>query len=388
MDHDILAKMNFAKMRARQTPSLIQTAYSELIEQLESAPAAPRYPLNGSMASQSKGDKTYWYYMGYSLVSGARKREYVGPAGDPETDEKVAAFNKAKEAWRRRIELVRMLDSYGLPKLDATSAAIIDSIARSGFFNMRGVIVGSLAFQTYAGLLGRKSVLFGERTTDVDFAQFHSVAINLSGRVEPEIYDQLRAIDKTFEPISTIRSEAASAFKNAAGFKVEFLTPNRGSDEHQDRLATMPTFGNVKAQPLRFLDFLIHDPVHAALLYRDGVLVSVPQPERYAIHKLIVATRRDATRPDKIRKDISQAGMLIGIYAEDGRGYRLWQCWKEAWDRGPAWRKALKQGAGMLEDDAHQALTQLLHEGAAEDGLDFDQYGLDISASQSRMTPR
>ena len=49
----------------------------------------------------------------------------------------------------------------------------------------------------------------------------------------------------------------------------------------------------------------------------NGVqLVSVPQPARYAVHKLIIATRRE--RPaDKVRKDIAQATELFIALAED-----------------------------------------------------------------------
>ena len=41
------------------------------------------------------------------------------------------------------------------------------------------------------------------------------------------------------------------------------------------------------------LDFLIRDPVRTVLLHRSGVPVLVPSPERFAVHKLIVATRRE-----------------------------------------------------------------------------------------------
>ncbi|WJI64332.1 GSU2403 family nucleotidyltransferase fold protein [Mesorhizobium sp. C416B] len=41
----------------------------------------------------------------------------------------------------------------------------------------------------------------------------------------------------------------------------------------------------------RFLDFLIRDPIRTALLHRSGLPVLVPSPQRYAIHKLIVASR-------------------------------------------------------------------------------------------------
>ncbi|WP_371932344.1 GSU2403 family nucleotidyltransferase fold protein [Roseibium sp. MMSF_3361] len=55
-------------------------------------------------------------------------------------------------------------------------------------------------------------------------------------------------------------------------------------------------------------------------MYRSGVLVQVPRPERFAIHKLIVADRRQHG-PDalKAHKDRAQAAL----------------------DPGPAWRKRI-----------------------------------------------
>ncbi|MCT7377950.1 nucleotidyltransferase domain-containing protein [Chelativorans sp. EGI FJ00035] len=80
---------------------------------------------------------------------------------------------------------------------------------------------------------------------------------------------------------------------------VEFLTPAFGDE----KVKPLPALG-VSAQALNYLNFLIADPLRAVALYRSGVLVQVPRPERFAIHKLIVADRRYGG-PDqlKARKD-------------------------------------------------------------------------------------
>src|SRR5262249_11557827 len=55
----------------------------------------------------------------------------------------------------------------------------------------------------------------------------------------------------------------------------------------------------------------------AALLSRDGVvLVNLPHPVRYALHKLLVYGERDAAFRAKAHKDLQQAGMLLGFYKE------------------------------------------------------------------------
>ena len=111
------------------------------------------------------------------------------------------------------------------------------------------------------------------------------------------------------------------------------------------------------ALPLRFLDYLIHKPVRAAALYRSGVLVHVPQPARYAVHKLIVATRRATKATEKARKDIEQSAALIRVLAED-RPDELGDALAEARKRGPAWRQAVAKGARRLPADARKVLER------------------------------
>lgn len=59
----------------------------------------------------------------------------------------------------------------------------------------------------------------------------------------------------------------------------------------------------------------------------------VPAPERYAVHKLIVASRRlaDALGRAKTR----QGEILTNVY-------------EEAWERGSSWQEAIRQGIAML----------------------------------------
>jgi hypothetical protein len=67
----------------------------------------------------------------------------------------------------------------------------------------------------------------------------------------------------------------------------------------------------VALSPLKFLDYLIERPGLAVLLDRaDAVLVNLPDPARYGLHKLIVAHERGARHP-KHGKDIAQALALI-----------------------------------------------------------------------------
>ena len=114
---------------------------------------------------------------------------------------------------------------------------------------------------------------------------------------------------------------------------VGFLTPAFGDET----VKPLPALG-VSAQGLNCLDFLIADPIGAVALYRSGVLVQIPRPERFAIHKLIVADRRRGG-PDRLkaRKDRAQAAFLIEVLAED-RPDDLAEAYDDALSRGPRWR--------------------------------------------------
>src|SRR5262249_8543370 len=97
-------------------------------------------------------------------------------------------------------------------------------------------------------------------------------------------------------------------FRSAAKFEVDVLTRYRKRAD-DERPVVLPGL-HFSAQPLRYLVFLIEEPVPAVALYGSGVPVTVPQPARYAVHKLIVAQVRSkvsAKRP----KDLIQAKELI-----------------------------------------------------------------------------
>lgn len=153
----------------------------------------------------------------------------------------------------------------------------------------------------------------GILTGDADLAQDYAI----SGEVEdaiPPIIALLQSIDPSFRAVPHISgSPRSSAFRNSAAYRVEFLTTNRGSEDYADQPVQMPALGGASAEPLRFMDFLIRDPVRTILLHRAGISVVVPDPSRFAVHKPIVAGRRqdDAGGRAKKEKDLRQAGILF-----------------------------------------------------------------------------
>lgn len=232
-----------------------------------------------------------------------------------------------------------------------------------GLFRLRGVLIGTVAFQCYSGLLGVRLPMAAILTGDPDIAQDYAISREVEDSLPP-IVQLLQHVDASFRPVPHISgSGASSAFQNAEGYRVEFLTSNRGSDDYVDQPAKMPALGGASADPIRFLDFLIRDPVRTILLHRSGIPVVVPDPARYAVHKLIVASRRhtDGQGPAKREKDIRQAALLFEALQQTRRSADLALVYNEAWERGPAWQDAIRIGAGMLPaSDADRFKTVLI----------------------------
>ena len=109
----------------------------------------------------------------------------------------------------------------------------------------------------------------------------------------------------------------------------------------------------MQAQALHYLNFLLADPVPAAIPYRSGVLVQIPRPERFAIHKLIVADRRRADDRLKAAKDRAQAALLIAVLAKD-RPEDLAEALEDARARGPRWRDRINASLAKLPESAAQ----------------------------------
>ena len=120
---------------------------------------------------------------------------------------------------------------------------------------------------------------------------------------------------------------------------IEFLTPSFDAEEG---IRDLPALG-VKARALHHLNYLISDPIHAVALYRDGILVQIPRPEKFAIHKLIVADRRrDGPGSFKADKDRQQAAFIIETMTEDCPS-DLWDAYTDAMTRGPRWRERIER---------------------------------------------
>lgn len=332
-----------------------QTVFAELLQRCLDAEFDTLYKERGRFVRVRSRDRLYWHYR--IADEGKERQLYVGPLTDPSITDRVKRFNDIKSDYSERRDIVRGLVAAGFPAPDALTGAIVEAMWKAGFFRLRGVLVGTVAYQAYAGPLGVRLPIAALQTMDVDFAQFWSISENI-GDSMPAVIDVLRGVDSTFVEVPHPNDPlVTAAFRNRGKYRVDILTPNRGAAELQSKPARMKALGGTGAQPLRHLDFLIHDPERSVLLANGGIPVSVPRAERYAVHKLMIAVERN----DQIKaiKDTAQAAALILALAVR-RPRELAEAWKQAWANGRRWRHKLEAGRSRLPREAGEMLKATL----------------------------
>lgn len=349
-----------------------RTLYAELVQRSLDASFETDFSTAGNFVRVPVKGRDYWYF---EETRPEKTRRYVGPAEDPEIAKRVGAFREIKDDLRSRRKLVSTLvRDAGLTAPEPFTGDVVEALEKAGLFRLRAVLVGTVAFQTYAGYLGTRLPGAALQTGDADFAQFHSVSAEVEDSLPPVI-DVLKAVDPTFREVPhRTGAGRTTQYENASHYRIEFLTPNRGSDEHADHASLMPSLGGASAQPLRFLDFLIRDPVRTVLLHRSGVPVLVPSPGRFAVHKLIVATRRERSGVAKREKDLQQASLLVEALDTTRRRDDLAHAFAEAWERGDAWRDALRKGLQMLQPDKHELVDLILSKALDEARIDLEGF--------------
>jgi hypothetical protein len=320
---------------------VVQTTYAELLERCTAATFDQAFPESGSFAVKTLKGRRYWYFQ--TQTEQGRVQRYVGPE-TPELLERIAQHKRTRDDERERRALVSTLvRSFGLPRPLPEIGELVSTLARAGVFRVRSVLIGTVAYQTFPAMLGVKLPGALLQTSDIDIAQFKSVSIAIQDQIPP-LLEVLKNVDKTFRAVPRVgQHNAATSYVAKGGLRIDVLTPNEGPNT--DQAQALPALQS-DAEPLRFLDFLIYEPQHAVLLHNDGVLVTVPAPERFAVHKLIVSIRRPVGTA-KRDKDLSQAGALLEVLAEK-RPIELADAWKEASQRGKKWSQLLLEGASRL----------------------------------------
>ncbi len=279
------------------TPA-IQTLFAELLQQTSAAPAA------GSPYRRERDGIVYHYAK--IPVATERVDLFIGKAGEPEADAQARAYARGMEAAKERRRLVGLLRKAGLAAPYRLLGATLDACAHAGLFRAGAVVIGTAAYMMMEPLVGHYLPGPTLMTGDLDLA---TVDLTLAAEPPERLDAILRRADTSFEPVMQLDPrKPPSRFATRNGFQVDLVTSVRRRGDANPMAMRKLAAG---AAPLRYIDWLVSEPVQTVALFGAGVLVNVPQPARFAIHKLILAQKRDAATRAKRQKDLAQADALI-----------------------------------------------------------------------------
>lgn len=322
-----------------------QTAYAEVFDQLMADSFRSVADLKGTFAKKNVSGREYWYYQ-YRDVDQKVKQIYLGP--NSTRIEKLMATksqqpNTRVESIGKQARAAIVLGNTGMTR---SHFRIIKRMEECGYFKAGGVLIGTHAYACYGNMLGihwRDA----DHTQDVDFAYAgRSIALAMPTNVEVNVHDAITSLEMGFLPATQANGLVGGSYVNPdqPDFRLDFIT-TVGRD--QSELVNFPTL-NVAMIPLQFMEYSLVDLRQVALISDEGaVLVSVPSPARYAMHKLIVAGLREGAYKVKASKDLRQSASLISFLAK----YQpddLMEAWTDLDSRGKGWRSRFEKGVGML----------------------------------------
>ena len=297
----------------KRLPNSLLVQYSELMQNCV-------HPVsdgsNLSFKSKKINNKRYWYL--YISIGKTRREHYLGE----ETTELLDSIEDEKALWlsnaddrELRTRLVNMLIGGGMYALGNDEGKILTLLERNGVFLAGAALVGTLAFRAYANMLG-VSWLTATGTQDVDIAADNRYLLALPRPRRPANLGQL-ILDSGIgyiEVPALNRKQPTTSFRiRNRDFRVDVLTPMRGRDTTRPvKLDAFSTY----ATPLRHLEYLLEDIQPAVLLYGHGIMINVPAPGRFAIHKCAVSQKRRSGSAAKIRKDLGQAEQVLEALLE------------------------------------------------------------------------
>lgn len=275
---------------------------------------------------------------------------YLGAADNPQVQAVAASIRDSRNFSNQRRQLVQMIKRAGVAGPTLETGRLLEALERAGLFDNGLILVGTQAFQLYPIIVGAPLAHEGMLTNDADFA----IASVVSIKGDADLTTILQRADASFKPLNQLRKASLpKRFRASNGFVVEILTPVRSRNDEDP--IPLPNIA-ASATPLHYLEFLIKDATPAVALYGSGVRVKIPQPERYAVHKLIIAAQPERDRA-KRRKDLVQAKELIEALANDN-SEALGVVMNEAAERGPKWKAAMAASLVIL-DEQHKTSERL-----------------------------
>ena len=321
-----------------------QTNFAELFEQARAASLDRSVrDLPGSFNRKTVKGRDYWYWQVRDLQGGNRQ-VYLGP-----DDERLRKLIELQKDGKGRASadlgaLVGACVALGCMTLIPQHFQVINRLAEYGLFRAGGVLVGTHAFIAMGNMLGVRWTS-GWRTSDVDVAHAgKNVSLALAEHARADIHDAITSLEMGLLPQQSLVSGRGATYITARkDIRVDLLTSAGRKD---DVYLYEPL--NVSLQPLKFMEFSLENTTQTALLSGEQVVVvNVPAPMRYALHKLVIMGEREEAFRPKLAKDAGQVAALIE-YGLLRAPSALKAAAQDLMARGPGWRSRAAEGVAHV----------------------------------------
>lgn len=302
---------------------------------------------SGSITTRKIKGKSYVYLT--TKEGATRRQRSLGRADDPRVQDQAKRIAAAAERTRLMRTVVSTLKQKArIPAPTLPVGRVLEAVSKAGLFKRGITLVGTAAYQTYPCVIGSYLPAAAFTTNDVDL----SVVEFEPGDNEEDIEVVLRRANPTFKPRWHADDKLPKVFMADDGLRVDLLTRlGRGGKV----VVEVDELG-CAAVALSFQEFPTEDTIETVALYGSGVLVRVPTPARFAVHKLLVAQRRATA--DKKQKDLRQAQELIDILARTDEA-TLQDVLDDARRRGKAWKSAINASLKAIGRAARQGALPL-----------------------------
>ena len=298
-------------MPVEHYPLGLQTTYRDLLDRHSRRPV-PEVP--GSIILTTNSGNRYWVV---KQRIGTKVLEHrIGPDTHEvrQRAERLKAENDAAARWNGDAAgLVAQLRAARMPVPTAGTGKLINALAKASFFRSGGVLAGTHAFGLYALELGIRLENALAQTEDVDIAADRNVRV-IAG-AGASLTSSLDGIG--LSPVGGPMDSRPVRWETSDGVVLDILTPRRRTADPIVRLAGL----GVWAQALPLLEFGLKDPIEAVALYREGLAVRIPSPERLCRSQADRCINENRNPSREIRQG-SDAGICADRSAGGGAAVR------------------------------------------------------------------
>jgi len=319
-----------------------QTAYAQLFEACQAAEALRSVSnLPDSFATKTVRGRKYWYFQ-YTEPVGKLRQVYVGP-DSPLVQDLIA--KKVVPASREAIgRLAKSATVLGCEEVRPKHYRVIERLADYGFFRAGGVLIGTHALIAYGNLMGVRWDN-PERAQEKGFAHIgQNLSIALPNTLSLGTDGTVQSLSLGLLPIAGLSDKNGTTYLNPSDseFKLNFITAMQG-----EAVATNQLPG-ITLQPLRFTEYLLGSVQEAVIFYGGkAVIVNIPAPAHYALHKLLIYGEYQGPFQPDIEQGLQQAASLLSLLKERFP-WEIEDAWLGLAAHGSDWERCAKQGLVQL----------------------------------------